>query len=366
MEFTINTARLKHMLSKAIKGAKCDKLVPITNLVAIQLKKNKLSLITSSDTTYLYVTEENIDGDDFYVVVPVDKFNKLISKLTCENVTLKVVDDAYLEIHGNGTYSMELPMDLVSGKLIKYPDPVAKATVDVCPIELSTTIMRSIIRVCKSALATENMNMPSCCNYYVGDAVIASDACKIGCFNSQIFGPTEMLISAELFNLLEVITDEKFNGYLVGDNLMFVGSDCVIWGFKSEGIEEFPAEDILSYITQSFPYSCCVNKSTLLSAIDRVGLFVAKQDNKAIQLTFSDNSLRISTQAKGGIEDVPFTQPVSNDTYSVCVNIDVLTSQLKAYGSDTVEIHYGLYKCMKLVDGDFIQILALMKQPNQQ
>ena len=89
-KLTIKTAKLQDMVSRVVKGAKNDKVLPITQMMAIRLQDNVLTLITTSVTTTMYIREEKVDGNDFYVVVPVDVFSKLISKLTCENITLEV------------------------------------------------------------------------------------------------------------------------------------------------------------------------------------------------------------------------------------------------------------------------------------
>ena len=101
MLLTMNVELLQSMVAKAVKGASCNKMIPLTSLMAIQCKENKLTLITTDATNYLYVTEDKIDAEDFYVVVPVEQFSKLISKMTCTSVVLEVADGV-LDIMGNG------------------------------------------------------------------------------------------------------------------------------------------------------------------------------------------------------------------------------------------------------------------------
>ena len=63
-------------------------------------------------------------GEDFYVVVQVEQFSKLIGKMTCETISLEV-NDGILNVKGNGDYKIELPLD-EEGNTIQFPDPVAK------------------------------------------------------------------------------------------------------------------------------------------------------------------------------------------------------------------------------------------------
>ena len=91
MKLQIKTTKLQEMLSKAIKGASNNKLIPLTGLIAIQLKDNKLTLTTTDATNYLYIQDDNIEGDDFYAVVQVDTFAKLVARMTCETITIDLI-----------------------------------------------------------------------------------------------------------------------------------------------------------------------------------------------------------------------------------------------------------------------------------
>ena len=63
MKFTMNTVKLQDMVAKAMKGASNNKLIPLTNLMAIQLKDHKLTLITTDATNFLYIMEDKVAGD---------------------------------------------------------------------------------------------------------------------------------------------------------------------------------------------------------------------------------------------------------------------------------------------------------------
>ena len=69
MKLTINTSTLQSMVAKSMKGASCNKMIPLTGLMAIQLLDHELTLITTDATNYLFIHEDKVEGDDFYVVV---------------------------------------------------------------------------------------------------------------------------------------------------------------------------------------------------------------------------------------------------------------------------------------------------------
>ena len=146
MKLELNTADFKEMMSKVIKGASNSNDYEITRLMAISLDDGELTLTTTDYENYLYVRRDKVVGDNFYAVVSVDKFSKLISKTTSEKITLELKQSDkgkldYLEIHGNGVYKMELPYD-VDGELVEFPDPIEEMGIleeeSVATIDLTT------------------------------------------------------------------------------------------------------------------------------------------------------------------------------------------------------------------------------------
>ena len=56
MKIIIKTTTLQEMIAKAIKGASNNKLIPLTSLMAIEVKDKVLTLTTTDATNYLYIT----------------------------------------------------------------------------------------------------------------------------------------------------------------------------------------------------------------------------------------------------------------------------------------------------------------------
>ena len=111
MKLSIKTTILQEMVSRVIKGASQNKLIPLTSLMAIQLKSGKLTLITTDASNTLYIMQDKVEGDDFYCVMPVEQFSKLVSKMSSENITL-LLDNNILTINGNGIYKIDNSVSL--------------------------------------------------------------------------------------------------------------------------------------------------------------------------------------------------------------------------------------------------------------
>ena len=135
MKLTIGTELMKDVVARAIKGAGNNKLIPITSMMCIELKGGDLTVITTDATNYLYIKEQHVAGDDFYVVVDANQFAKLVSKMTCESITMAVDEKLYtMKVKGNGNYTIELPLDEDGGP-VKFPDAVSMSRADISEIE---------------------------------------------------------------------------------------------------------------------------------------------------------------------------------------------------------------------------------------
>ena len=358
MSLTIKTTKMQEMVSRAIKGASNNKLIPLTGLMSIQLSKKTLTLITTDATNYLYIKESKVEGEDFNVTVPVEIFSKLISKLTCENVTLNInAEESTLEVVGNGSYLIELPMD-ENGQAIVYPDPMNSIKFK-SGGEIQATTIQSIINTAKQALATTN-DVPCYTGYYVSDKVVATDTEKICIMQINVFEEPK-LISPEQMNLLSIMQSEKI-GVMMKDNIMIYNSpDCVVYGPVLEGIEEYAIDKIGEFAELDFPSQCKLPKDALLQVLDRLALFVDEYDKNGIYLTFTKDGLQISSKKSSGIEIIKYLDSKDFKDFTCCIDIEMLQSQTKALIGDAIELYYGDSNAIKVVEGNVIQVTALLE-----
>ena len=362
MQLNIKTEKLKEMVSKAIKGASNNKLIPITSLMCIQLESGTFTITTTDATNYLYVKEEKVSGDDFYVVIEVDQFSKLISRLTCEEVNLTLKDNS-LEVKGNGTYNIALPLD-ENGSMIKYPDPMNEIELDESApnvYDLNFTTVQAILNSIKPALAT-TLEIPCYAGYYVGDKVVGTDTYKIASMNVKLFDEPK-LISPEMMNLLAVMTSEKIKVTISDNVLIFTSPDIAIYGNVMDGIENFQIEAISNLVESDFESVCKVSKSELLQVLDRLSLFVGAYDKNGVNLVFTKSGLQVSSKSSDGVEILNYVESNNFKEFSCAIDIVMLAAQVKANIDDVITIHYGgENSAIKLTDGNITQIIALLQE----
>ncbi|MBO6271719.1 hypothetical protein J6O48_02945 [bacterium] len=359
MKLTLKTEKLKDMVSRAIKGVGNNKLIPITSMMAIEVIDNKLSLITTDATNYLYVSEDKVVSEDFYVVVDANLFSKLISKMTCENITLTVKQNFVLEVKGNGTYKIELPLD-ENGQPIKFPDPVN--TVDLSHAEevtVNRTTIQVILDTIKPALAVTLEN-PCYTGYYVGQQIVATDTYKIASMGVKLFIDSARLVSPEFMDLLAVMNAEKITVDMTDTDIVCSTPDCIVCGKFMEGIDEYAIDAIMGLVNTEFGSFCAVPKSALLQLLDRLSLFVGTYDKNAIYLTFTNAGLQVSSKAANSVEIIDYVTSEDFKDFTCAVDISMLINEVKSIQNDVIELYYGEDNAIKMTDGNITIIVALL------
>ena len=357
MKMTINTSTLQNMVAKAMKGASCNKMIPLTGLMAIELKDHTLTLTTTDATNYLYVREFKVEGDDFYVVIQAEMFAKLISKMTCEKVSLELKDNT-LMVKGNGKYSIELPLD-EEGELIKYPDPLENSHIGGAKDHIHLSTVKLILNTAKAALAN-TLEVPCYTGYYVGDKIVATDTYKICGIDIKMFD-NPALISPEMMNLLDIFTEENIAVCRDGNAMLFESPNCVVYGTLMDSIEDYQIEAIDGLLTQEFESSCKLTKSALLQLLDRLALFVSPYDKNGVYLTFTKEGLQIESKQANSVEVIPYAESTNFRNFTCCVDIEMLHSQVKANTGDGITLYYGDDSAIKIADGNVTQVIALLE-----
>ena len=291
-----------------------------------------------------------------------DKFSKLISKLTCENVTLEIPiakagELDKLVVKGNGKYTIELPYD-ENGELVEFPDPmngVNEGFWNSGKVQLTT--IRHILNTAKAALLVGKEDM-CYSDYYVGNRVVSTDTYKICGINIKIFDEPK-LISPQLMDLLDVMSSENIDIRYNEDTVIFETPDVTVYGLVEEGISDYQIDAISGLLDEDFPSSCKIEKQSLIQMLDRLSLFVDVFDKNSVYLTFTNEGLMVSSKQDSGSEIIPYKESNNFKPYTCCLDIDLFKTQVKAYQDDIIEMFYGKENSIKLTNGNTIQIVAL-------
>jgi len=360
MKLTMNTTQLQAMLGKVVKGAGNDKLKPETEYVAISLKGGHLTLMTIDRmrANYLYITADNIEGDDLYVAVSVDILTRLVSKITSDKTTLEITNKA-LTVKGNGQY--QIALDAPDGEPIVLHDPLKEleqyTTEQNAVGKANSADISTVITSIKSALLTTNDEPWYSCYYADSKGVLTTDRYTVGSF-AKGFLNSPYLIDARTMDLVGLLTGD-INVYVNGNNMIFVSDDGHVYTTIPDSIERFNIEGLRTYVTQDFGYSCKVSKMPFLNLLDRIALFVGLYDNGEIKLSFGKDGLTVTS--KDAEEKIEYAEGTANVGEFECrTDIATLTTQIKSQIGNVVDIYYGSEEAIKIIDGDVTSVVALM------
>ena len=350
----MKTIPFQTMVARAAKGASENKLLPITSMMEISLKDNVLTLTTTDTSNTLTIIQDKVQGDEFYAVVPVDIFSKLIAKTNSETVTLTVKENS-LEVKGNGVYNIALPMD-EEGTVV-FPKYEFEKVGEPAKIHLST--VKQILAVNKPAIA-KNLDTPCLCGYYLGDQVVTTDE-NVICFNDMNVLGMDVLVSPEMLELLALNTSENINVYYNDGYFLFETSDMVLYGAEHDGKSIYPVNEIKSYLDEDFKSYAVVSKLLLEDVMDRLSLFIEPYDKNGAYFLFTKDGLKLTSKKSSSVEILHYAESENFQPFSCCVDIPMFQAQIAAIPSETVKIWYGHEAALKMTSGNITQVMALLE-----
>ncbi len=353
---TFNTETLKKMVSCAIQGAGFNKLLELSTYMGIRVYDGELSLNTTDGTNYLSVSGTCV-ADDMNITVNAELFSKLIGKINSDTVDMNIVDNT-LVVTGNGKYTLELVPN-ENGDLLAFPDKFPYETSEIGKLSaFDLTVINSAI---KASLSTVAGSVYS--SYFFGNIIASTDKAMMSSFNKSVF-ETPYLINKEFVDLMcagaSDVTLSKSGDILVADSETD-GYTISICTTLPNNIEEFNIDGINKFASLEVSSFCRFKKAQMLDLLDRLALFVSKFDDGAITLHFTNDYIEVSSLKSNGIERVDVTESKDAQDMSIKINIDRFRNQLKAYSSDIVDLYYGSEICIKLIDKDITQVIALIK-----
>lgn len=358
-KLTISTTQLKALINRASQGVGANKLFDLTNYIGIKANTQGLSLYTTDGVNTLWVSAEVGCEDEIDVTVLAETFIKLVNKITSDTVTIEA-DDKSLTISGNGSYKLDLKLD-DEGNLLSFPTKDFNVEV-----EGVGTVSQSEVQIIQSSLKSSLSDNAGSVykDYYVGEFICATDKAMLGLYGCKLFDSedTKFLLSPQFIDLLAYAGEDVSLAYNKDSKVLIANaSNFTVVTKDVTDCSEYNIEGLKKMLSIEQESYCKIRKKELLDLLDRLSLFVGEYDDGGITLQFTSNSLKVSSMSSSGVEIVNYAESKDAKDKTVKINIIRLISQLKSYISDMVELYYGSDLCIKLVDGDVTQVIALMR-----
>ena len=351
----IKTDVLQDIVSKAVKVCSFVDSFVATGLLEIKAAEGKVTVITTDNINIINLQAKVEPDNNLHAVVNAKLFSALISKLTTP-ITEITLQDGKVVVKANGKYDIPVVSEQ-DGSAVNLPSFEFDTTVD--SILVSNNMLRSIITMNKACKA-EMKEIPAYFNYYMdSERVLTTDTFKV-CNNPIKVFNNPVCLPPNLVELISLVADD--NGVKVQENsnsVLFTSTLGSLYGRKAtaEDLEAYAVQDILQALNESFNWSCVLNKTLLINALDRVCLFTEGIDNNAVNLTFSADSVKITTKRDNTNEVIKYLQPSNCDTpFTILLDAVFLKNQLNSFPKEDITIKFGNESGVELVCDNITQL----------
>ena len=321
---------------------------------------------TTDGRNYLTVTEKEVVGDDIDFVTTTNLFINLVTKMTSEKITFTLdTEQQKLSVKGNGTYSISLPLN-EEGDLITWPNANRMGDVLTSSLTARPANFRKAISTNKSSLA-KTLEMPALTQYYIEDGKVITCDSLVVCENRESLLTEKILLDPSLMDLVSLIPDEEVSVEIGTGAIKFKGKNMELVGKITTSFEEYPIEQLQEFFKASLPYVCKVNRVAIMSALDRLNLFVENNDENGITMMFSAKNLIMKSKRGSATETVGYEEALTvAEGYSLdndkvyTINLEKLSDQLSAQNDVFVNIGFGNDTAIRISSGAITQVISLI------
>lgn len=357
MQVKIKTEALKNLTAKVVKGMGNNKMLPITEMIGINITGTKISLLSTDGTNKVEVfdTIENTDNIDTKLSVNGDTFSRLIQKITTESITL-VIEDNKLTVKGNGSYSFAIPVD--EDNNVVYFESLS---LDGEEEQVSVNALKESYLFNKESVAL-TMETPSYTGfYYDQDGSVATNSLKISSVKETIFKNPVLLYNSfvQLFALLE---SEKAVVKQNNSEILISTNDTIIKSPKMTELLDFPISDIRPFLDTEMEHKVRVNKQALLNLLERISIFVTPYDKNGIRVDFTKEGMKVWTIKGDNNELLPYIDSENLTESTIKIDVTNFKALVSCNPEAEVMIHYGNPNAIKMTFGKVIQIAALQTE----
>lgn len=351
----IQTAKFQDLVARSVKGAANLPIIPITQLMEINLQDGVLEMTTTDSSNTLIIRENKVEGDNFKVVINADLFGKLIAKLTSEFVELKI-KEGNLEVIGDGVYDLPIAVD------DNGPVTLPKFTFDntSAPETISLKDIQNIITINKPAVG-KSVDTPCLNGYYMADKVITTNVMVI-CFNELKAVNGQYLMSPEMLDLLSLAQEEEIKWWYRDGYFLFECKGLTLYGPEHEGKDIYPIDDVNQFNSLQLPSRCKISVALLKSVLDRLSLFIEEFDKNGAYLTFTPSGIKVTSRKSSSDELIPYVESTGFQDFKCCIDIPMLKAQVDVIPGETLELCYGNDSAIKLVSGKVAMVVGLLSE----
>lgn len=359
-EIELDAGVVKDLVARAYTNVTNNKLVPLSSLLGLELGKDGLTIRSFNGIESLAVKSALAKADeDLEVTVNATILNSLVQKVTTKTIGLSITDKG-LHVRANGNYDLDIVMDNGKPLIVPHIEGIAYGNPASVPVDgLQKAIKYGEVAISKTS------DVPFETGIYFGKDgyAMASDEAKCAIVPVKLFDDN-LIMRASSLKLMALLGGPSITFEHDGSNFVAKGNDGIVAGSLLGGVGDFPKDILLGFITLpegSKVRYVTANKDALLSALDRLAIFMSTQIDEVI-VGVKGGTLTIATADGKAVESIAVEG--TGDTPSLHYLLTPLREELTAYDGAKLAIRFDTDGNIIFGNGSVIYVLSGLQEGN--
>ena len=339
MKIELGTESFRRAVSKVVKTGDAGILLT-TTIIGIEGKDGNVYLTGTDKSTNIKVTLKNVIQKDaeFYTNTNAELLKKLLDRTQSATVLLDIYDNRIV-FSGNGDANLEIVYNNEDGAntLLRIPEIQVNGEgtkVRVTDLEKFSTYLKNTLG--------NNIATPQYMNY----RVFKNKAMTYNTFGLNLVEldwDTDLMIPSSIADLFSTLEGEYAIITVDGNKIKVATDDVEITGMLPTNLEDYPTTNFVNlvYSEKLFGKVTIIDKMRFLGALDRISLFISKNDNNIFTAEIGDKDMVLITFSKNCIEKVVFDSSENDTVLSVNLSIELLEKALSSIKTDKVVLSFG-------------------------
>lgn len=351
---SLQTEVLKDLVAR-ISKVSTSSGTTLDGLVELEVVDNifHITVIDSLNTLTLGIS--NVDCENFHAVTNTKLFSSLISRLTSDRVSISR-DGNNLIVEGNGNYKLDCIVENDGSEII-FPKTL-NFDFSAPSSHINRNQIKSILsqnKACKGKTRDNNQFY----YYYADNEKVYTYNVDTACANPISFVNDRIFLCPEFVECLPSVADlNGANIYLNGDAIIATSE----WGTLSSVVDNsFPIESMNvptldTLFAKTFKNVADINKTQLLTAIDRISLFSVEFGGNNLAIRFNKDGITLKSAKNGSEEFIPFASSIeTEDDFTREMDGNILKTIISSCSSELIKLCFDTDFAFILVAGDNIK-----------
>ena len=353
----IKTKEFQDSCKKILEAVDTTSKQMFDETLELKTQNKKLHLNVTNGEYYVTVIFKDVIEEDLHVTVNAKTFLTLISKITTEDLELKVLSNS-LNVVANGSY--KLPLIYNSSDEMYVPKVIS---IDNVMTEMTTegNTLLSILNYNSKELNKGAITRAVQKMFYVdqdGCITFTTGAC-VNKFTLD--KPIKMLLNSKLVRLFKLFErDESVKitfGYdeengVVQSKVRFESDEVIITSLLSSDetlLNSVPVTAIRKRAYEEYTYNVEIEKNSLLEVLDRLSVFSSDSDNLKLELT--PTKLVIKNVKEDSVEYLDYKANVPTESYELFINLKDFKMTVENCNEQFFTMSYGNKQAILITRG---------------